>query len=90
MNEKASCITINCGCCGGNGEDTFPFEALYKINGVVGALNDAPIPYPDLCNSENFLPISLMIRAQDGVGVFQLCTRQCLYTDYEGRVCNSC
>lgn len=74
MSEKTSCITINCSCHGNGGTPEgaaiSPFKELYKIEGIVGTLHDNPIPYPDLCNSENLLPISLMIKTEDETGYF--------------------
>ncbi|MFR6350707.1 MAG: hypothetical protein ACLUN9_29050 [Enterocloster aldenensis] len=77
MSEK-SCITINCGSCGNGGADVFPFKEMYKIEGVVGSLSDTATPYPDECNSENFLPISLMIRSENGIGYFN-CAHDSVY-----------
>ena len=72
MSEK-SCITINCGSCGNGGADVFPFKEMYKIEGVVGSLSDTATPYPDECNSENFLPIS-----ENGIGYFN-CAHDSVY-----------
>ena len=69
MNEKTSCITINCAGCGGNIQEEVSslFKKVYKLE--VNATKDykIAIPYPDeLCNSENFIPISLAVKSMDG------------------------